>query len=111
LKKFHKQGTAEADKVKAPIFFKMFKDHPNVSWLSQYAPRYPDKIYINRLALRMLRYPILGKALKKHLYTGEFYAFWDYVFPGFKMPCRDLLAEDVTFRVKKAFRKQLLTAF
>lgn len=103
--------------MKAPIFivgtgrsgttilFKMLKDHPDVAWLSSLAESYPGRPYLNRLALRALGYPIFGKVLQKHLAPSEAYSYWDRVFPGFKMPCRDLLAEDVTLRVKKAFHK------
>lgn len=103
--------------MKAPIFivgtgrsgttilFKMLKDHPDIAWLSSLVEIYPDKIYLNRLALLALSYPIINKVLQRRLAPVEAYSYWEQAFPGITMPCRDLLSEDVTLGVKKAFQK------
>lgn len=73
--------------------------------------QYPDKIYLNDLVLKIMNYPLLGRAIKNHIYPAEAYPFWDKIFPGFKMPCRDLFSEDVTPNIKKAFHDKISKCF
>lgn len=90
------------------IFSKMLKDHPNVTWLSSFNKRFPERPYLNRFAFRALHYPFFSKVLQKLVYPSEAYSYWDRLFTGFSLPCRDLLADDVTIRETKAFHKAVL---
>jgi hypothetical protein len=46
--------------------------------------------------LRLTDWPLLGRVLKRRFEPVECYAFWEYHCRGFRQPCRDLLASDVT---------------
>ncbi len=83
------------------IFHQMLSEHPNVAWLSGFCNRYPDKPILNRLLMKLLEYPFIEKILRKKFRPREGYEFWEYYCKGFRAPCRDLLASDVTIKVKK----------
>jgi len=94
------------------IFHQVFSHHPYVAWLSQWCEAKPHNLEANRWAMRVLDLPLPSRYLRKLVYPVEAYTLWDYYCPGFKEPCRDLLREDVTPRVKKAVRNvmaQMLT--
>jgi len=62
--------------------------------------------------MRILDLPLPSRYVRKLIYPVEAYEFWDNFCPGFSEPCRDLLREDATPRVKKAVRAvmtQMLT--
>jgi hypothetical protein len=51
--------------------------------------------------MRLLDLPLPAGLLRKRIYPGEFYPFWEHFCPGFSEPCRDLVKEDVTIAVKE----------
>lgn len=94
------------------IFYKMFSEHPNVAWLSYLCDKYPDQPSIVRLRLAAIDYPVVGRWVRKRFQPGEGYDFWEYYCKGFSEPCRDLVAQDVTIKVKETIPKimsQILT--
>lgn len=94
------------------IFDRILSYHPNLAWLSIYCNKYPNKPHLNRLALQMLDLPLPTSYVRKLVYPIEPYRFWEYYCRGFSEPCRDLLKEDVTFKMKKNVQKvmaQMLT--
>jgi hypothetical protein len=46
-------------------------------------------------------YPLFGGMLRKTLKPGECYGFWEHYCRGFFAPCRDLEAEDLTFKSRE----------
>jgi hypothetical protein len=89
------------------ILFNLLKEHPKIYWLSNLMNRYPEKILLNDIVMRLFNYQIFKRIIKKHIHPAEAYSFWDQAFSGFSMPCRDLLAEDVTPTIKTAFIKKV----
>lgn len=86
--------------------------HDHVAWLSRVCDMRPSRPQTNRWALRTLDLPLLSRYLRKLIYPAEAYRFWSHYFPGFVQPCRDLLKEDVTLKVKADIRNvmaQMLT--
>ncbi len=77
-------------------FFDCFARHPGVAWLTRLASENPERLWRNRLLMKARSYTILDHLIGNHYGPSEAYPFWDYVFPGFSNPYRDLLAEDVT---------------
>jgi hypothetical protein len=94
-------------------FHRMFAKHPHVAWLSELCSKYPENPSINRLLMKVIDYPIVGRYLKRKFDPRECYEFWEYYCKGFSEPCRDLLAEDVTnknrFNIQKAMSEVLCT--
>jgi hypothetical protein len=87
------------------LFYDTLANHPRVTWLSPWCRKYPGKPELNRLAMRLIDMPLPTRYVKKALYPGEFYPFWEYHCSGFSEPCRDLCKEDVTNTTKAAIRK------
>jgi hypothetical protein len=87
------------------IFHKIFSEHPQVAWLSTLCNRYPDNPSINRFLMRVIDYPVVGSFLKKIIEPDECYDFWERHCKGFRQPCRDLLPEDVTNKIKRKIQK------
>jgi hypothetical protein len=84
------------------IFHRIFTRHPNVAWLSsRLCNRFPSKPSVNRLLMKAIDYPLVGEFLRKRFRSGEGYQFWEYYCKGFSSPCRDLLPQDVTNKVKE----------
>lgn len=81
--------------------------HPQISWLSGMAERYPQRPGWNRGLLQALEWPLLGATLRRRFRPGECWGFWDRVHPGFRRPFRDLTAEDVTARDHHRFPSAL----
>ena len=83
----------------------MLSEHPEVSWLSRrLCDMHPDKPALNRFLMRAIDCPAVGQLIKKRVSIGECYSFWEYHCKGFRRPCRDLLASDVTERNKERIR-------
>jgi hypothetical protein len=86
------------------VFHRLLATHPEVMWLSALCDRYPDSPDRNRRAVTALGHPWVRKLIGRRLQPGECYRFWDRHAFGFSDPCRDLVREDVTSRVKKQVR-------
>lgn len=78
--------------------------HPHVTWLSGLCDRFPSKPQYNRWLMEALDVPLLGYLIKRRLRPSESYPFWQEYARGFRRPCRDLLATDVTRREKRLLR-------
>jgi len=91
----------------------MLSTHPQVNWLSLLCGKFPKRPYLNRWLMSAIDVPIVNIYLRRRFVPLENYAFWDFYFPGFSMPNRDLVASDVSLRTKRALRtvaSELLTA-
>jgi hypothetical protein len=86
------------------ILHQVLSYHPHVAWLSQRCATHPHNPGVNRRAMLALDLPFPSRLLRKLIYPVEAYQFWEYYVPGFSEPCRDLLKEDVTPKVKKTIR-------
>jgi len=87
------------------IFHRALSYHPQVTWLSPWCLKYPRRPELNRLAMRLIDLPLVSRYVRKVIYTGEYYPFWERYCRGFSEPCRDLVSDDVTIPVKRAVRK------
>ena len=88
-------------------FHRVMGVHPQVMWLSGFAEKFPSRPEWNRWAVTAAGNPLVRKLLGKRLKPGENYGFWYAHAYGFAEPGRDLVAADVTPRV----RRQLHSAF
>ncbi|MFQ5964716.1 MAG: sulfotransferase, partial [Candidatus Scalinduaceae bacterium] len=59
---------------------------------------------LNRLLMKAIDYPIIGKYLEGKINPHECYRLWEYHCKGFGQPCRDLLPDDVTRKTKKSIQ-------
>lgn len=94
------------------IFHKMFTEHPNLAWLSYLCDNFPDQPSILRFVMQAVDTPVLGGMIKNKFGPGEGYIFWERHCKGFSEPCRDLVAQDATNRIKAQIPKilsQILT--
>lgn len=83
------------------VFHQMLSEHPNLAWLSPLINKYPDKFILNKIIMRLFENPSLANVLRKRIKPVEGYAFWEYYSKGFSAPCRDLLSDDVSVKMKK----------
>lgn len=83
------------------IFHRMFSKQPNVAWLSSLCDRFPHKPEINKYITNAMDNSIVNKCLAPKIRPGECYEFWETHCKGFRHPCRDLIPEDVTNKVRK----------
>ncbi|MFW6133964.1 MAG: sulfotransferase family protein [Elusimicrobiota bacterium] len=83
------------------VFHRLLSEHPNVGWISPICNKFPDKGYLNRMLMKGVDVPGIGRKLKNKIDSGEQYGFWKYYFKGFGMPFRDLEGEDVTIKAKQ----------
>ena len=81
--------------------------HPDFIWLTNVTNRFPAQLWLSRWMLALHRLPLVGWPIQTHLKPDEAYDFWDHYCRGFRAPCRDLTAEDLTHRS----RQNLLHAF
>jgi hypothetical protein len=51
--------------------------------------------------LQMVQVPGFKQLIRQRIRPDECYNYWDYMFPGFRRPFRNLTAEDVTPRIRK----------
>lgn len=89
------------------IFHQVMCGHPSVTWLSRFSDRYPDRPARARLLMRLIDSPVIGPLLTRQFDAGESYRFWDHFYRGFSVPCRDLVAADVTPRAAKLLPQAL----
>jgi hypothetical protein len=81
--------------------------HPQTMWLSGFAEEFPTHPEWNRAAVAAMNNPLLRRIFHKRIKPGENYGFWYTHAYGFAEPGRDLVADDVTPRV----RRQLHSVF
>lgn len=86
------------------MFHRLLAAHPGVMWLSGLCDRYPTRPAWNRRVVEAMGNPLVRRFLGNRIQPGECYRFWDKHAYGFSEPCRDLLATDVSVRVKKQVR-------
>jgi hypothetical protein len=94
-------------------FQRLVATHPGLMWLSAFSSLYPDNLAWNRWAVTAMGSPLVRRLLGGKIRPGENYRFWDRHTFCFSEPCRDLVASDVTDRVKKQVRaaiEQTLTS-
>jgi hypothetical protein len=84
------------------VFYQMLAEHPHLAWLSQLCDQYPRRLGWNTALMRLLDYPALEGLLKRRFYAGECYRFWEHYAKGFRAPCRDLSAADVSVKTKNS---------
>jgi omega-hydroxy-beta-dihydromenaquinone-9 sulfotransferase len=89
------------------VFHRMLSEHPQLAWLSKLCDKYPDKPILNKMLMKSLEYAPLERVLRKKIHPGECYNFWDYYSQGFRAPCRDIIATDVSVKMKKNIIKAM----
>jgi hypothetical protein len=93
------------------VFHHLLSSHPQVMWLSNFCQRYPEKPTWNRRAVTAMGNPLLRRIFGDRILPGEVYRFWDRYTYGFSKPCRDLVREDVTPRMRKQVRAAVAQMF
>ena len=88
-------------------FHRIMGVHPQVMWLSGFAEKFPTHPEWNRWAVTAAGNRLIRKVFGKRLKPNENYGFWYAHAYGFAEPGRDLVAADVTPRV----RRQLHSVF
>jgi hypothetical protein len=89
------------------IFHEMLCEHPGLAWTSHLCNFFPAQPVVNRALMYAIDIPVIGKVLKNKIKPVETYMFWDHYFPGFSLPCRDLVASDVSVRIKKRLNEPM----
>jgi len=95
------------------VFHEMLCEHTNVAWTSHLCNFFPGKPVMNRMLMHAIDMPVVEDILRTKIKPVEVYRFWDHYFHGFSLPCRDLLASDLSERSKKRLRApmpELITA-
>lgn len=87
------------------IFLRMFTYHPEAAWLSTFCNWYPNQPVLNRIFLKAIDYPFIGKHLNRKNNPDEAYNLWNVHCKGFRRPFRDLTRKDVTKKSKKDVRR------
>ncbi|HEX6105153.1 MAG TPA: sulfotransferase [Gemmatimonadales bacterium] len=75
--------------------------HPQLMWLSGFAEEFPNHPALNRWAVTAVGHPLVRRVLGRRIKPGENYGFWYKHAYGFAEPGRDLVAADVTPRVRR----------
>jgi hypothetical protein len=88
-------------------FHRLLALHPEVMWLSGMTYLFPRRPSWNRVAVGAMGNPVLRRLLGGKIRPGEQYRFWDEHAYGFSEPFRDLVAGDVTSRVKHQVRSAI----
>lgn len=87
------------------VFHHLLSEHPRLAWLpGALCRRFPQKPELQNIFNRGLDYPILGRILEERVKPGECYPFWEHYCKGFSAPYRDLVASDVTEKMKRRVR-------
>lgn len=85
-------------------FHKLLGAHPQLMWLSGFAEEFPFRPSWNRWAVTAQGNPLVKAVFGARIKPGENYGFWYKHAYGFAEPGRDLVASDVTPRVKRQVR-------
>jgi len=88
-------------------FHKLLGLHPQLMWLSGFAEEFPRHPEWNKWAVTAAGNPVVRKLFGKRIKPGENYGFWYHHAYGFAEPGRDLVAADVTPRVRKQLHSVL----
>ncbi|MGH7510448.1 MAG: sulfotransferase family protein [Gemmatimonadales bacterium] len=88
-------------------FHSLLATHPETMWLSGFAEEFPDRPAWNRWAVTAVGNPLVRRILGKRIKPGENYGFWYRHAYGFAEPGRDMVAADVTPRVRNQVRSVL----
>ncbi|MHC4721185.1 MAG: sulfotransferase family protein [Planctomycetota bacterium] len=83
------------------VFHQILSEHPHLAWLSKLCAYFPAKPAMNRLFMQAIDLPLIGKILTAIVHPREYYKFWEHYCKGFGLPCRDLVADDVTNKSKQ----------
>lgn len=78
------------------MFHELVSFHPETAWLSGLNDRFPDRPEINRAYLQSVDLPVVGDRARTAITPGEAFVFWEHHCRGFRRPCRDLVADDLT---------------
>jgi hypothetical protein len=89
------------------IFQEMLSRHPNVAWLSGLCNVAPGALWVHRYLMYAIDFPVIGRCLTSSLKPSECYDFWDFHCKGFRAPCRDLVAADVSSAMKPRLHRVL----
>jgi len=89
------------------VFHRMLAEHPNFAYLTSICDKYPGHPEFNHKIMKFIDYPGIGKFVSKKYGPSESYNFWERYSRGFRRPCRDLLAEDLTPKTSKMVQKVL----
>lgn len=89
------------------IFHQMLSRHPQLSWISPFMNKWPDKPIVNRSIMKALDAVPIEKILRRFHGPKECYPYWEFLCKGFSNPCRDLYEFDVTERNRKRIIKEL----
>jgi Sulfotransferase domain. len=81
-------------------FHRVLGVHPQLMWLSGFAEEFPSHPEWNRWAVTAVGNPVVRRLLGRRIKPGENYGFWYAHAYGFAEPGRDLVAADVTPRVR-----------
>ncbi|HUR96265.1 MAG TPA: sulfotransferase [Gemmatimonadales bacterium] len=81
--------------------------HPRLMWLSGFAEEFPYRPSWNRWAVTAVGNPLVRRIFGSRIKPQESYGFWYKHAYGFGEPGRDLVASDVTPRVRKQVRSVL----
>jgi len=87
------------------VFHRLLATHPRTMWLSGFAYLYPHRPTWNRWAVAAMGHRVLRRLFGGWVRANEQYRFWDaHTYGCFSEPCRDLVASDVTERVRRQVR-------
>ena len=78
----------------------MLAEHPSFAFLSRVLSRYPSKLRWQRLAMHAWDSPVTPRRVRTLVGPSEVWPFWEYCYPGFSTPYRDLRTDDVSQKAK-----------
>jgi hypothetical protein len=89
------------------IFHRMLSEHPHLAWMSALHDRLPDHWVWRRPLATAFDLPVFGPWLRKRIPAAEGYRFWESHAKGFRRPCRDLVAADLSTQAKHDLRRAM----